>query len=62
MLQHLTRRVFTLRNDSPEQTKDDINETDIETIRQSEVFPLKNPNVLTQQEIDSLYQNISYNL
>ena len=56
MLQHLTRRVFTLRNDSPEQTKDDINETDIETIRQSEVFPLKNPNVLTQQEIDSLYQ------
>ena len=56
MLQNLTRRVFTLRHDSPNQTRDDANETDIETIRQSEIFPLKNPNVLTQQEIDSLYQ------
>ena len=56
MLQNLTRRVFTLRQDSPNQTRDDANETDIETIRQSEIFPLKNPNVLTQQEIDSLYQ------
>ena len=35
MLQNLTRRVFTLRHDSPNQTRDDVNETDIDTIRQS---------------------------
>lgn len=56
MLRNLTRRVFTMKSDSPDRTRDDINETDIDSIRKFEIFPSKNREHLSQEDIDALYQ------